>query len=88
MNYNLVNELKKIIYGVGISKQFYKIYGTKENTTIGYPKQILNVMDAHNSIKKLVIDDKLKNDNDYKNMESLGTLNIYQNGTPMEFVPL
>ena len=31
---------------------------------------------------------KLKNDNDYNDMETVGTFHMYQNGTPIEFIPI
>ena len=86
LNPNLYNELEKVKYGVGLTDN--KQYGTKEQLRMEMPNKIVNVFDAHLSLKNLVMGNKLKNDNDYKDMESLGTFHIYQNGTPMEFIPL
>ena len=85
-NPTLYNELKKVSYGIGLNSN--KEYGTKEQTTMKMPNKIVNVFDAYLSLQNMVMGNKLKNDNDYKHMESLGTFHIYQNGTPMEFIPI
>ena len=84
LNVPLYNELKKVSYGIGL--KINKHYGTKENNASGMPSKIVNVIDAHNSLKNMVILNRLKNDTDYKDMEMLGTFNIYQSGRSMEFV--
>jgi len=86
-NFNeyLHNELEKIDYGVGLGF-FHKEYGTKEQTETGTPR-ILNVIDAHNALKSVIITHKLAFDKYYEDMEMLGTFNIYESARSMEFVP-
>ena len=92
INPALHNTLKKVVYGFGLAEN--KQYGTKEQdnpsrlTKSSMPKKIVNVIDAHAALKTLVLANGFQNDADYKDMESLGTLNIYQSGRAMEFVPL
>jgi predicted DNA-binding ribbon-helix-helix protein len=52
------------------------------------PEEINNVMDAHNALKKQVMEQKSKNDLYdlyYNKLTSLGVLTIYQNGGTMDF---
>ena len=81
-NYYLYEELEKVSYGVGLEPN--KRFGTKERTETG-TSQILNVMDAHNALKHLLITRKLFYDELYDDMERLGTFTIYESGRPMEF---
>ena len=48
--------------------------------------KIENIFDAHNELKKLVIDNTLNNTNNYREFKPLGSLNIYQSGLPMIFI--
>lgn len=86
INPALDDMLKKVAYGVGLKKD--KQYGTKEQEKTGMPKKIVNVVDAHEALKTMVLANGFQNDADYEHMESLGTLHIYQSGRVMEFVPL
>ena len=79
----LYEELEKVAYGVGLHSN--KQYGTIEQTETGTP-QILNVIDAHNALKHLLITRKLFYDEFYDDMEMLGTFTIYESGRPMKFV--
>jgi hypothetical protein len=82
----LSNMLKNVAYGVGLKED--KNYGTKEQEKTGMPNKIVNVVDAHEALKTMVLANGFQNDADYEHMESLGTLHIYQSGRVMEFVPL
>jgi len=86
-NPSLYDLLQKVKYGVGIHDPEEKIYGTKEQLNSEMPHSIVNIGDAHEALKHMVISNKIKNDNDYKHMESVGTFHIYQNGTSMNFIP-
>jgi len=63
----------------------------KRNSNLG---KIENVVDAHNELKKLVILNKVNNEEKYKEFDSdsdpgsgsLGSLTIYQSGLPMQFI--
>jgi hypothetical protein len=79
----LYEELEKVSYGVGLEPN--KRFGTKERTETG-TSQILNVIDAHNALKHLLITRKLFYDELYDDMERLGTFTIYESVRPMEFV--
>ncbi len=90
MNPNLYDLLEKVEYGVGLKE--YKLYGTKEQDKpskvdkSNMPEKIVNVVDAHQALKCVVLANGFQNDADYATMESLGTMNIYQSGRAMEFV--
>jgi hypothetical protein len=92
INPALYDMLKTVVYGFGLTE--HKHYGTKEQdkpsklTKSGMPKKIVNVVDAHQALKTMVLANGFQNDADYESMESLGTLSIYQSGRAMEFVPL
>ena len=92
INPALYDMLKTVAYGFGLTE--HKHYGTKEQdkasklTKSGMPKKIVNVVDAHQALKTMVLTNGFQNDADYESMESLGTLSIYQSGRAMEFVPL
>ena len=66
------------------------LYGTKEiydsNPLVnGMPTKITNVIDAHQALKKIVLDKKDANETYYESMESLGTFTIYESGKTMKF---
>lgn len=66
------------------------LYGTKEiydsNTLVdGMPTKITNVIDAHQALKKIILDTKDANEEYYKSMETLGTFLIYESGEMMKF---
>jgi hypothetical protein len=79
----------KVVYGVGIKEIDEKHFGTIENINSGKPKKIVNVIDAHEAVKKEILLKKHTKNNEevYRGMESVGTLTIYQDGRDMEFVP-
>ena len=79
----------KVAYGVGIKTRDEKHYGTIENVDSGLPKKIVNVIDAHASLKKEILSKRhMKNNQEvYAGMESIGTLTIYQDGRDMVFLP-
>lgn len=79
LNDDLYDELKKVAYGVGLAAN--KQYGTIEQTTTG-TSQILNVIDAYESLKRLV----MEGTSTYEHAEVLGTFHIYQDGRSMEFI--
>jgi hypothetical protein len=79
----LYEELEKVAYGVGLHSN--KKFGTKEQTETG-TSRILNVIDAHNALKHLLITRKLFYDELYDDIELLGTFHIYESGRAMEFV--
>ena len=87
-NPSLYNLLQKVKYGIGILDKEEKIYGTKEQLISEMPHFIANVGDAHNALKELILLNKIKNDYHYKDIKSVGTFHIYQNGTPMKFIPM
>jgi hypothetical protein len=53
----------------------------------GLPKEINNVIDAHNALKTQVIKNTYDNDAYHQTMSSLGELTIYESGKPMKFKP-
>jgi hypothetical protein len=62
-------------------------YGAPEkydNTGTG---KIENMSDIHNELKELVLQNKTKNEKEYKEFTSLGSLTIYETGKPMKFIP-
>jgi hypothetical protein len=66
------------------------LYGTKEiydsNPLVdGMPTKITNVIDAHQALKKIILDTKDANEEYYKSMETLGTFLIYESGEMMKF---
>ena len=78
-NYNVKNPLFKDA-----------LYGTKEiydsNPLVdGMPTKITNVIDAHQALKKIILDTKDANEEYYKSMETLGTFLIYESGEIMKF---
>ena len=79
----------KVAYGVGVKTRSEKHFGTIENVDSGLPKKIVNVIDAHDAIKKEILSKKhMKNNKEvYAGMESIGTLTIYQDGRDMVFLP-
>ena len=87
-NTSLYYLLQKVKYSVGIHYPEDNRFGTKEQLISEMPHSIANVGDAHEALKQMILLNKIKNDNDYKHMESVGTFHIYQNGTPMKFIPM
>ena len=94
LNPELLEILTKIEYGRGEGKWIRnpdpfeeELYGTKEILTSGFPEKILNIIDAHEALKNIVLSKKDENNEHYKSMESLGTFLIYQSGKTMEFIP-
>ena len=79
----------KVAYGVGVKTRSEKHFGTIENVNSGLPKKIVNVMDAHDALKKEILLKKHRKNNEelYASMVSIGTLTIYQDGRDMDFVP-
>ena len=51
-----------------------------------FPERINNVIDAHNALKRGVLQSKIQNDLDHQALTSFGTLTIYQSGRPMKFI--
>lgn len=51
-----------------------------------FPERINNVIDAHNALKKAVLQSKIQNDLDHQSLTSFGSLIIYQSGCPMKFI--
>jgi hypothetical protein len=45
------------------------------------------MLDIHNELKKLVLQNKTQNEKEYKEFTSLGSLTIYETGKPMKFIP-
>ena len=79
----------KVAYGVGVKTRSEKHFGTIENVNSGLPKKIVNVIDAHDALKKEILLKKHRKNNEelYASMVSIGTLTIYQDGRDMDFVP-
>lgn len=86
INPALHDMLEKVVYGFGLTE--HKHYGTIEQEQSSMPEKIVNVVDAHEALKTMILANGFQNDADYESMESLGTMNIYQSGRGMEFVPL
>lgn len=51
-----------------------------------FPERINNVIDAHNALKRGVLQSKIQNDLDHQALTSFGSLTIYQSGRPMKFI--
>ena len=51
-----------------------------------FPERINNVIDAHNALKRGVLQSKIQNDLDHQSLTSFGSLIIYQSGCPMKFI--
>jgi len=86
---NIMDMFKKVQYGIGIRNSKYKIYGTKENMTKGYPRKINNVTDAEMAIRDVIMspDIRLKNDRKYGDpTKKIGEMHIYSDGRPMVFL--
>ena len=81
---NLTSDLQALV-----SKVVYTDYfGTKENTTTGYPHSIFNVADAAKFIMAYVASKKYQATNNqvYRSKNKLGDLHIFLNGKkPMRF---
>lgn len=76
----------KIIYGVGISDNSYKQYGTVED--LKKDEYIRNIHDVKNIIENIIDTDAIRVNNDLINMtrKKMGDLHIYTN-KHMEYVP-
>lgn len=68
---------------------FNTMYGTPEVAVSGYPAKINNVVDAMWGLKDIVQNPSLVSQNDgfYGNMKKLGEMHIYEDQTPIEFIP-
>jgi hypothetical protein len=77
-----------IIFGQGMNEGSEE-FGTEENETIGYPKQINNVTDAFRYLKDVVTKKTqlIANQTYYSSMTKLGELHIFDDGNPMEYKP-
>jgi hypothetical protein len=98
---SMVRVLDKINYGVGITltkeqKDILKknpnnwiYYGTQETLATGLPRRVNNVTDAYSEIERLVTDAWSQSSNDmfYAGLAKLGDLHIYDDGSPMRYVP-
>lgn len=81
---------KKVVYGVGITEEENKEYGTKEHTAKGNRK-IFNVTDAYIAFKTEIEKPVLmaENKSHYSNvLNKLGDLHIYHDGRPMKYEPV
>jgi hypothetical protein len=82
---------KPHIYSDVLTKVKYDgTYGTKEIVYTGLPTQINNVTDAYIALEDLITKDPIRylNDKVYDGMSKLGNLNIFDDGTPMQFFPV
>jgi hypothetical protein len=90
--------LAKVVYGKNLAPEFDKYgkpidnsqYGTERNVTDGLPAKINNVSDASNALLELIQDpiSFVKNENAYKSSTKLGELHIYNDGSPMQYIPV
>ena len=79
-NRSLLETLNKVdlsTYGARAPEKY-------ENTGTG---KIENMVDIHNELKKLVLQNKTQNEKEYKEFTCLGSLTIYETGKPMKFIP-
>jgi hypothetical protein len=87
----LINMIKKVKYGFGISESKYKNYGTKPNETSGLPSKINNVEDAEKALREIILTNqfmKVINDSYYDIDDKLGDMHIYSDNRPMRFEPV
>ena len=89
----LLKRVSKLVKDVGITvtqeiKNFIKVESEEEsqekyrNTD---PNKIENIFDAHNVLRKLVIEKYDANNANYDEFEALASLTIYESRRPMEF---
>ncbi len=64
----------------------YEFGSIEKLTDDNFPERINNVIDAHNALKRGVLESKTQNDLDHIALTSFGTLTIYQSGRPMKFI--
>jgi hypothetical protein len=80
--------LKKIVYGVSL-RQGNRAYGTKENLTIN-PQKIYNVNGAYLALKEIIMKPAVmaENQRNYNRFsDMIGSLHVYHDGRPMNYVP-
>lgn len=84
-----IKQMPSIIFGQDMDEG-YEEFGTEENTTVGYPNFINNVTDAYSYLKDTVTKDSQieSNKTHYDGMNKLGDLDIFDNGDPMNYVPV
>jgi hypothetical protein len=64
----------------------YELGSIEKLTDDNFPERINNVIDAHNALKRAVLEYKTQNDLDHEGLTSFGSLTIYQSGRPMKFI--
>ena len=87
MEPGLQNLLKRVVYGVGLTKD-NKPFGTTPKKISGLPRYINNITDAYNAILKYArTPDIVERNNDGYTKESnkLGDLHIYTDGRTMKY---
>jgi len=83
--------LKSVEYGVGITNEDSKLYGTKEQTVSKLKdKKIVNVIDMHSSLKDMILENaSLRENNEYfasTQRVKLGDMHIYGDGRAIRYV--
>jgi hypothetical protein len=101
-HYLILRVLDKINYGIGITlnkdekaemkrnPNNWIYYGTQEVIASDLPRKINNVTDAYSEIERLVTNAWFQSSNDmfYAPLTKLGDLHIYDDGSPMQYVPV
>ena len=82
--------LDKLKYGQGI-KGVNKKFGTNINRTLGFPNSINNVVDAEHALQEIILEDpvaSLLNEQKYLPENKIGDIHVYNDETPMRFIPI
>jgi hypothetical protein len=101
-HYSILRVLDKINYGIGITlnkdqkaemkknPNNWIYYGTQEVIASALPRKINNVTDAYSELERLITDPWSQSINDihYAPLTKLGDLHIYDDGSPMRYVPV
>jgi hypothetical protein len=97
-NGELKNLLQKVVYGQNLAIEYDRHgkqidiseYGTERNITSGLPSKINNVTDAFEALKDLVQHpfSFIKNEDTYRTSTKLGELHVYNDGSPMQYIPV
>jgi len=84
------NILSKVKYGVGITDEKNKVFGTEPNISKGYPFAVYNVKDAEEALRNIILNPDMKFLNDAffnDSSKKLGNMHVYSDGSPTKFIP-
>lgn len=88
-NPDLYDIMNSVVYGLGMTNEAHKAYGTKEQTASKLPGKIVNVDDMHTALKDMCMQPDIQeaNRDNFATKTKLGTLNIYTDGREMQYIP-